>query len=115
MASGINTTFRQIGIATAIAALGSIFASKLRGTTVTTVAAHYATALNELLLISAILALAAGLAAVLLVRQKDFVQAIRPDAPDLPQTARSGAVRPRPARPSPGRATSSGRGRAPRR
>ncbi len=73
MASGINTTFRQIGIATAIAALGSIFASKLRGTTVTTVAAHYATALNELLLISAILALAAGLAALLLVRQKDFV------------------------------------------
>jgi EmrB/QacA subfamily drug resistance transporter len=72
MASGINTTFRQIGIATAIAALGSILASKLRGTAVTTVAAHYATALNELLLISAILALATGPAAILLVRQKDF-------------------------------------------
>ena len=73
MASGINTTFRQIGIATAIAALGSIFASELRGTTVATVAARYATALNELLLITAILALVTGLAALLLVRQKDFV------------------------------------------
>lgn len=32
MASGINTTFRQIGIATGIAALGSIFASSMRDT-----------------------------------------------------------------------------------
>jgi EmrB/QacA subfamily drug resistance transporter len=31
MASGINSTFRQIGIATGIAALGSIFASQIRG------------------------------------------------------------------------------------
>ena len=30
MASGINSTFRQVGIATGIAALGSIFASQLR-------------------------------------------------------------------------------------
>jgi len=73
MASGINTTFRQIGIATAIAALGSIFASQLRGATATTITAHYATALNELLLISALLALATGLVAMLLVRRKDFV------------------------------------------
>jgi MFS family permease len=73
MASGINTTFRQIGIATAIAALGSIFASQLHGSTATTITAQYATALNELLLISALLALASGLAATLLIRQKDFV------------------------------------------
>jgi hypothetical protein len=33
MASGINTTFRQIGVATAVAALGSIFATKLGGAT----------------------------------------------------------------------------------
>jgi EmrB/QacA subfamily drug resistance transporter len=32
MASGINSTLRQVGIATGIAALGSIFASKLRDT-----------------------------------------------------------------------------------
>jgi hypothetical protein len=30
MASGVNTTFRQIGIATSIAAFGSIFTSSLR-------------------------------------------------------------------------------------
>ncbi|MFZ0172044.1 MAG: MFS transporter [Acidimicrobiales bacterium] len=32
MASGINSTFRQVGIATGIAALGSIFASQIRDT-----------------------------------------------------------------------------------
>ncbi|MEU5878511.1 MFS transporter [Spirillospora sp. NPDC047279] len=32
MASGINTTFRQVGIATGIAALGSLFAGRLRDT-----------------------------------------------------------------------------------
>lgn len=32
MASGINSTFRQVGIATGIAALGSIFTAQLRGT-----------------------------------------------------------------------------------
>ena len=30
MASGVNTTFRQVGIATGIAALGSIFAAAIR-------------------------------------------------------------------------------------
>jgi EmrB/QacA subfamily drug resistance transporter len=81
MASGINTTFRQIGIATAIAALGSVFATQLRGTTATSVAAHYGAALNELLLITAILALATGVAAMLLVRQKDFALQPRISAP----------------------------------
>ena len=32
MASGVNSTFRQVGIATGIAALGSIFASQIRTT-----------------------------------------------------------------------------------
>ncbi len=73
MASGINTTFRQIGIATSVAALGSIFASRLSGATPATLTAHYATALNELLLICALLALVAAAATVLLVRQRDFV------------------------------------------
>lgn len=35
MASGVNSTFRQVGIATGIAALGSIFASTLKDTIVT--------------------------------------------------------------------------------
>ena len=73
MASGINTTFRQVGIATAVAALGSIFATKLSGATAATLSAHYATAMNELLLITAIIATAAGILAGWLIRRQDFV------------------------------------------
>jgi EmrB/QacA subfamily drug resistance transporter len=75
MASGINTTFRQVGIATAIAALGTIFASKLDGATPLTIASHYATATNDLLLIAAITALVAAVAAVILIRPQDFIHA----------------------------------------
>jgi MFS family permease len=48
MGSGINSTFRQVGIATGIAALGSIFASEVR-------------------------AIAGAIAALLLIRSSDFV------------------------------------------
>jgi hypothetical protein len=40
MASGINSTFRQIGIATGIALLGTLFTNKLRDTVASAVAAH---------------------------------------------------------------------------
>ena len=40
MASGINSTFRQIGIATGIALLGTLFATRLRDTVETAVQAH---------------------------------------------------------------------------
>jgi EmrB/QacA subfamily drug resistance transporter len=73
MASGINTTFRQIGIATSVAALGSIFASKLKGATASTITAHYASALDDLLLIVAIVALVAAALSLVLIRGKDFV------------------------------------------
>ena len=73
MASGINTTFRQVGIATSIAALGSIFATKMAHATPANHVATYAAGLNELLLIAALLALSAGVAALALIRQKDFV------------------------------------------
>jgi predicted MFS family arabinose efflux permease len=73
MASGINTTFRQVGIATAIAALGSIFASKLSGATAATLSTHYASAINELLLITAIIAAVAGILSGWLIRRQDFV------------------------------------------
>ena len=73
MASGINTTFRQIGIATSIAALGSIFATNLGGATHVTLSAHYATALNELALITGLLALVAGVCSLVLIRPKDFI------------------------------------------
>jgi MFS family permease len=80
MASGINTTFRQVGIATAIAALGSIFATKLRGATPLTIHARFATTMNELLLISALTAIVAGVLATLLIRRKDFVVHRPPEA-----------------------------------
>jgi hypothetical protein len=72
LASGNNPTFRLVGIATAVAALGSIFASKLHGATAASVGAHYATALNDLFLITAILALAGGVLALVLIRPRDF-------------------------------------------
>jgi len=72
MASGINSTFRQIGIATSVAALGSIFASRLGGGTAATLAGHYASALNEVLLIAACVALVTGGLAIGLIRPKDF-------------------------------------------
>jgi EmrB/QacA subfamily drug resistance transporter len=73
MASGMNTTFRQIGIATMVAALGSIFASQMHGATAATAPAHYASALNSLLLVSALVSFAAAIAALILIRPKDFV------------------------------------------
>ncbi|MBO0769482.1 MAG: MFS transporter [Solirubrobacterales bacterium] len=80
MASGINTTFRQVGIATSVAALGSIFASKLKSATPATVSVHYASAVSELCLITALLAFAGGACALVLIRPRDF----HVHAPDRP-------------------------------
>jgi EmrB/QacA subfamily drug resistance transporter len=114
MASGVNTTFRQIGIATSIAVFGSIFTSSIRshlnhslasipafaghgaqivgaiqegnvGKVITSVPAStrgqlvgaihlaFASALNDLLIVSGIIALVGALCSVLLIRSKDFV------------------------------------------
>jgi predicted MFS family arabinose efflux permease len=116
MASGINTTFRQVGIATGIAALGAVFQSRLRDQLLTGAgrlglpgadahrlaaalgsgharqalgASHvssarqvalaqlthgsFASALNEIFLIAAILAFAGAVLAAGLVRGEDFV------------------------------------------
>ena len=72
MASGINSTFRQIGIATSVAALGSILATREAGTTGPAHAAAFISGLDELLLIAAFIAIAAGTLALLLIRQRDF-------------------------------------------
>jgi hypothetical protein len=112
MASGINSTFRQVGIATGIALLGSLFTNRLTSavgtyTAGTLLAPHggqiagalrnggghqlfaavppaqrvqlaevvrgsYTTALNEVLLIAAIVSFAAGVFAFALIRSKDF-------------------------------------------
>jgi hypothetical protein len=102
MASGINNTFRQVGIATGIAAMGAIFqsqiASHLRIPGSTTLFSSrsltqaiasgqippnepFATAgksafiagLNSILLVAAIVLFVGAVLAVLLVREKDFV------------------------------------------
>jgi EmrB/QacA subfamily drug resistance transporter len=113
MASGTNATFRQIGIATGIAALGSIFipamqshlaatlppslagsAAKIaaavrqgsvghvlasvpaadRAATALALRSSFAAGLNDLLYITAGLALAGGVCALLLIRSRDFVK-----------------------------------------
>jgi EmrB/QacA subfamily drug resistance transporter len=111
MASGVNSTFRQVGIATGIAGLGAIFQSTITGKVLDAVrdsgaqlppgaklppsevlaqgnaqvvgriaprlhepfVAGWTSALNEILIIGGVLALAGAVAALLLVRQQDFV------------------------------------------
>jgi EmrB/QacA subfamily drug resistance transporter len=85
MASGGNTTFRQIGIAAGIAVLGTVFASHAR-TDVTG-------GLNDLFVITGGLALAGGLLSLLLIRPARPRQAPAPvtatPAMDGVTTARS--------------------------
>lgn len=107
MASGINTTFRQIGIAVGIAAYGTIFSSSLHASlghsgsgggqfgnlvkqgnihaalnlippaarpgVVVHIRAGFAGALNDLLWVSASLALVGAVCAAVLIRPQDFV------------------------------------------
>jgi EmrB/QacA subfamily drug resistance transporter len=113
MASGISSTFRQVGIATGIAGLGAVFQSQITSRLVTALAgtpgaahamqvgrgvasggapqaiaaapaasrprlehaihAAFSAALNDLLLISAVVALAGAVLAFALVRGSDFV------------------------------------------
>jgi EmrB/QacA subfamily drug resistance transporter len=73
MASGINSTFRQVAIATSIAALGSIFNTKLRTAPAGQHDAAFVAGIDELLLIAGLLALVTGVLSLLLIRQRDFV------------------------------------------
>jgi EmrB/QacA subfamily drug resistance transporter len=95
MASGINNTFRQVGIATGIAALGALFEHEIvsrfnhpgfasqalatgKASIVPAPLRHdylvaYTGALDELFLIGAIVAFAGAIAAAILVRPQDFV------------------------------------------
>ena len=125
MASGVNTTFRQIGIATGIAAYGSIFAASLqsklgqalagspqlhaelprivgavqqgnagqvigavpdsqcRGPLVAAIHSSFASTLDILLFVSAVLALVGAVCAVTLIRSRDFVVSHAPADADL--------------------------------
>jgi predicted MFS family arabinose efflux permease len=70
MASGINNTFRQIGIATGIAALGAIFASRSGGARTPVAFVH---GLHDILLVGAGVAAVGAVAAAALIRRRDFV------------------------------------------
>ncbi|HVW48534.1 MAG TPA: MFS transporter [Solirubrobacterales bacterium] len=72
MASGINSTFRQVGIATSVAALGSILATHTNGATGPAARDAFVTGLNEILLIAGILAIVGGALAIPLIRRQDF-------------------------------------------
>jgi EmrB/QacA subfamily drug resistance transporter len=127
MASGVNTTFRQIGIATSIAALGTIFTSALRrgldhslahvaglsgqtsnlvnavrqgdvGSAIASVPASsrvpvaaaikssFAGGLNDILIVTGILALVGAVASAALIRTKDFV-VYTPEGQSQPEPA----------------------------
>jgi EmrB/QacA subfamily drug resistance transporter len=78
MASGINNTFRQVGIATGIAGLGAIFASQVDQRAYAPHAslaarASFVSALNHVLLIGAVVSLVGAVLAAVLVRPEDFL------------------------------------------
>jgi EmrB/QacA subfamily drug resistance transporter len=119
MASGINNTFRQVGIATGIAALGAIFQSRVRDEVGSRLAGHpganvsqiahavtsgggkqalaaappgmraqltsvahssFITGINELFVVTGIIAFVGAVLTFVLVRQRDFVRAHQPEA-----------------------------------
>lgn len=80
MASGLNNTFRQLGIATGIAALGAIFQSRAGGAGLgapghldAAARAAFVAGMNAILEVSAVVAAVGAVLAFLLVRRKDFV------------------------------------------
>ncbi len=139
MASGANNTFRQVGIATGIAALGAVFQSQITGSVTNAlsstpagraaVARHgptlrtafasgqirttlphlpgaqaravvdayrsgFATSLDHLFVIAAVVAALGAVAAFALVRQRDFVPSVVPGTAPAPHhdEAAAGAV-----------------------
>jgi EmrB/QacA subfamily drug resistance transporter len=64
MASGINNTFRQVGIATGIAGLGAILQSR----------GSFIDGLNTILFVASFVAFAGAAAALVLVRESDLVR-----------------------------------------
>ncbi len=79
MASGINNTCRQVGIATGIAGLGALFqhavaskAAELHAHTPIAGREAFASGLNEILLVAALVAAIGALLGLLLVRRRDM-------------------------------------------
>jgi EmrB/QacA subfamily drug resistance transporter len=79
MASGINSTFRQVGIATGIAGLGAVFQHDVgRATLAHPSRVAFVGAFTNILEIAAAIAFAGAIAALVLVRSKDFVASTEP-------------------------------------
>jgi EmrB/QacA subfamily drug resistance transporter len=81
MASGANSTFRQVGIATGIAALGAIFQGDLgvHGAAVQHASqAEFVSAFTNILEIGAAIALVGSIGAFALIRSRDFVASHAP-------------------------------------
>jgi EmrB/QacA subfamily drug resistance transporter len=89
MASGINSTLRQVGIATGVAALGAIFSSHV-GTTGRN-PQGFVDGLNEILLVGALLALVAAVTSLVLIRRSDFHVATAEEPARAGTVVRSGA------------------------
>jgi EmrB/QacA subfamily drug resistance transporter len=75
MASGINSTLRQVGIATGVATLGTIFSHHVAQTHGQNPVVGFVDGLNAILLVGAIVALVAAVTSLTLIRSKDFVAA----------------------------------------
>ena len=73
VASGMSNTFRQVGIAGSVAVLGSLLASKLGNDSHAKPLAPLSDAINELLLISAVIAFTGAILSTMLIRQRDFL------------------------------------------
>ena len=86
MASGINSTFRQVGIATGVAALGAIFSHHAHPGTRD--AQGFVDGLNALLLVGGGLAIVAAITSLVLIRRSDFHVA---EAAPAGRVVRSGA------------------------
>ena len=81
MASGINNTSRQVGIATGIAGLGAVFqhevqtkAAQLHAHTPQAAKQAFASGLNEILIVAGLVAAAGALLSLVLVRQRDLAE-----------------------------------------
>jgi EmrB/QacA subfamily drug resistance transporter len=75
MASGINSTFRQVGIATGVAAWGAIFESSVDSKTgaFTRDRAAFLDGFDQILVLAAVVAVVGAILCVVLIRPRDFV------------------------------------------
>jgi EmrB/QacA subfamily drug resistance transporter len=89
MASGINSTFRQVGIATGVAALGAIFSHHADPSRPNP--QHFVDGLNAILIVAAVLSLFAAAASLVLIRRKDFHVAPTEEPAPAGTVVRSGA------------------------